>query len=105
MSGRRPLFRSPKFAEGMTSDAIEESGEKVCMFAIGRGNGAGRRFESVPEDANEPIDISILKPGRTTAITLFQKICQSLFSEGDLRAIGYPPRNEHSGGVCAGSIT
>src|ERR1700720_950218 len=80
MSGRRPLFRSPKFAEGMTSDAIEESGEKVCMFAIGRGNGAGRRFESVPEDANEPIDISILKPGRTTAITLFQKKYVSHYS-------------------------
>jgi len=47
------------------------------MFAIGRGNGAGRRFESVPEDANEPIDISILKPGKRTAKTtakmLFQK--------------------------------
>jgi hypothetical protein len=61
------LFRSPKFADGMTSEAIEESGLKVCIFAMGRGSGKARRFESVPGDANEPSDISILKPGSTAA--------------------------------------
>jgi hypothetical protein len=40
---------------------------KVCIFAMGRGSGMARRFESVSGDANEPSDISILKPGSTTA--------------------------------------
>ena len=51
------MFRSPKLADGMTSEAIEESGLKVCMFAIGRKSGVARRFESVTGDANEPSDI------------------------------------------------
>jgi hypothetical protein len=72
MSGKRPLFRSPKFAEGITSEAIEESGEKVFMLAFGRGSGTARRFESEPTDANEPDDIELLKPGRRTAIVRFQ---------------------------------
>ncbi|MGC1554430.1 MAG: hypothetical protein WA806_16775, partial [Bradyrhizobium sp.] len=70
MSGKRPLFRSPKFAEGMTSEAIEVSGVKLCIFAIGRGNGVARRFESM--GTNEPSDISLLKPGKTAAINFFQ---------------------------------
>ncbi len=89
MSGRRPLFRSPKFADGMTSEAIEVSGVKVCMFAIGRGSGVARRFESVTADANEPSDISILKPGKRTAINFFQENLNTiLFSLGNRRAIG-----------------
>src|SRR5487761_260192 len=74
MSGTRPLFRSPKLAEGMTSDAIEVSGVKIFIFAIGRGSGVARRFESEPGDANEPIDISILKPGKRTALANFQNV-------------------------------
>jgi hypothetical protein len=58
MSGARALFLSPQFGEGMTSEAIEESGVKVFMFDWSRGSGAARRFESVPADANEPDDIS-----------------------------------------------
>src|ERR1700761_8024905 len=67
MSGKRPLFRSPKFGDGMTSEAIEESDVKVCMFAIGRKSGVARRFESASGEANEPSDIRGLKPGRRTA--------------------------------------
>src|SRR5579862_5736592 len=74
MSGRRPLLRSPKLADGMTSEAMEVSGVKVCMFAIGRGSGVARRFESVAGDANEPTDISKLKPGKRTAKVLIHKI-------------------------------
>src|SRR5271169_5124714 len=64
MSGRRPLFRSPKFGEGITSEAIEESGENVFIFARGRGSGTARRFESVPADANEPSAIWIAQTGQ-----------------------------------------
>ena len=84
MSGKRPLFRSPKFAEGMTSEAIEESGVKVCISAMGRGSGVKRRFESI--DVNEPSDISILKPGGSTAKTdgnnFFSTNTSSLLSAG-----------------------
>jgi hypothetical protein len=58
----------------MTSDAIEVSGVKIFMFAIGRGSGVARRFESESLVANEPIDISILKPGKTTATVNFQNV-------------------------------
>jgi hypothetical protein len=68
------LFRSPKFAEWMTSDAIEVSGVKIFIFAIGLGSGVARRLESGPADANEPIDISILKPGSTTATANFRNV-------------------------------
>src|SRR5882724_6387365 len=37
MSGRRPLFRSPWFGDGMTSEAIEESGLNVFMLALAPG--------------------------------------------------------------------
>jgi hypothetical protein len=37
------------------------------MFALALGSGAARRFESNPTDANEPIDMGQLKPGRRTA--------------------------------------
>jgi hypothetical protein len=72
MLGRRPLFRSPKFGEGMTSEATEESGENVFMFEYSCGSGAERRFESEPADANEPNDMEWLKPGRRTATVSFQ---------------------------------
>src|SRR3569832_2984690 len=100
MSAIRPLFRSPKFAEGITSEAIEESGVKVCMFAIGRGSGVARRLESVPEDANEPIDLSILKTGRTTATAYFQNI-PPLFSRVVGFAFSLPDSAEHFGQLCA----
>jgi hypothetical protein len=37
MSATRPLFRSPWFGDGMTSDAIEEFGVKVFMSALETG--------------------------------------------------------------------
>src|SRR5579871_2072822 len=76
MSGTRPLFLSPKLADGMTSEAIEESGLNVCMFAIGRGSGAAPRFESVTGDANEPSVISILKSRQYGGSGNFQNIWQ-----------------------------
>src|SRR5476651_1194182 len=51
----------------MTSEAIEESGVNVFMFALALGRGTARRFESKPTDANEPSDIGQVKPGRRTA--------------------------------------
>ena len=47
MSGCRPPLRSPKFAEGMTSDAIDESGVKSGSSAQPLGIGSARgRFDS-----------------------------------------------------------
>src|SRR5579864_8182629 len=83
MSGRRPLFRSPKFADGMTSEAIEVSGVKVFISAIGRGNGVARRFESVL--LVPPSDISILKPGKRTAINFFQRNLSTILPPYSLR--------------------
>jgi hypothetical protein len=41
----------------MTSEAIDESGVNVFMFALVLGSGTARRFESNPTDANEPSGI------------------------------------------------
>jgi hypothetical protein len=41
----------------MTSEAIEESGVNVFMFALILGSGTVGRLESKPEDANEPSGI------------------------------------------------
>jgi hypothetical protein len=51
----------------MTSEAIEESGVNVFMFALALGSGTARRLESRPVDANEPSGIGQLKPGKRTA--------------------------------------
>src|SRR6202048_4579039 len=56
----------------MTSEAIDKSGVNVFMFALARGIGRARgRFESKPTDANEPIGIGQIKPGRRTATSAF----------------------------------
>src|SRR5664279_1003058 len=74
MSGKRPLFRSPKLTDGITSDAIEESGVNVFISELPRGIGRARwRFESNPAGANEPSDIGLLKPGRRTAKSRLQR--------------------------------
>src|SRR5579872_4910729 len=103
MSGWRFWFRSPKFAEAMTSEAIEVSGVKVCIFAIGRGSGMARRFESL--DANEPGGISILKPGETTAIEFFKN--NVLHYSLPMSAAQSPAgvSGVHFGRVCAERIT
>src|ERR1700759_4875585 len=73
MSGLRPLLRSPKLADGMTSETTEESGVNVFMFALPLGVGrARRRFRSGLAAANEPASIGQLKPGGTTAKLRFQ---------------------------------
>ncbi|WP_229176564.1 hypothetical protein [Bradyrhizobium ivorense] len=62
MSGWRPLARSPKFTDGITSEAIEESGVNVFNSATPFGTGRVRcRFESPLEDEDEPEAISSLK--------------------------------------------
>src|ERR1700761_8684353 len=54
MSGARPLFRSPQFGDGITSEAIEESGLNVFMFAFSRGAGSARwRFESTLSEISD----------------------------------------------------
>src|SRR4051812_24207050 len=69
MSGRRPLLRSPKFGDGMTSETTEESGVNVCMSALPFGIGRARkRFESNPPDTNEPECIGRPKTGKRTTI-------------------------------------
>jgi hypothetical protein len=68
------MFRSPKFGDGTTSEAIDESGLNVFMFALSRGTGTARRFESVPADADEPINMGTPKPGSTTAMSFFQRL-------------------------------
>jgi hypothetical protein len=75
------------------------------MFAIGRGSGVARRFESVPVVANEPSDISILKPGKTAAKNFRLKNTSSLSSAGARHAIGYRELDEHFDRVCAERIT
>src|SRR3954453_17354374 len=76
MSGARSLARSPKLADGITSETTEESGVNGCMSALPFGSGSGRRrFFSEPTDANEPCGIGQLKPGRrTAAIFLFGEL-------------------------------
>src|ERR1700754_4078511 len=72
MSAARSLARSPKLADGMTSETTEESGVNGFMSALPLGSGSGRRrFESEPTDADEPCSIGQLKPGRRTAAILF----------------------------------
>src|ERR1700716_1692793 len=56
----------------MTSEAIEESGVNVFMFALALGSGTARRLDSKPTDANEPSAIGLVKPGRRTAKLRFQ---------------------------------
>src|ERR1700722_15261504 len=58
----------------MTSEAIEESGVNVFMFALALGSGAPVRWRLVssPAGANELSDIGLLKPGRRTATVRFQ---------------------------------
>src|SRR3954451_1047643 len=76
MSAARSLARSPKLADGMTSETTEESGVNGCMSALPLGSGSGRRrFFSEPTDADEPCGIGQLKPGkRTAAIVFFGKL-------------------------------
>src|SRR4051794_13951687 len=67
MSGRRPLLRSPKFGDGMTSETTEESGVNVFMSALPLGIGRARkRFESIPPETNEPECIGRPKTGKRT---------------------------------------
>src|SRR6187200_747028 len=87
----------------MTSEAIEESGVKVFMFALVLGSGTARRFESIPLDANEPGGIGQVNPGRRTAMSL-QGNPHLLFLY-DVGAIGASAAAAHFGRVCAGSIT
>src|SRR5476649_585294 len=105
MSGKRPLFRSPKFAEGMTSEAIEESGVNVFMSELPRGIGRARwRFVSNPAGANEPSDIGLLKPGRRTAKSRLQRGPRLLFLYDVRSAMRQRAAASHFGGVCAGRI-
>src|SRR4051794_32272070 len=68
MSGSRSLYLSPKLADGITSEAIDESGVNGFMLALAPGIGRARcRFELTLSDANEPKDITKLKPDRTNA--------------------------------------
>src|SRR5664279_4230863 len=106
MSGKRPLLRSPKLADGMTSEAIEESWVNVFMSELPRGIGRARwRFESNPAGANEPSDIGVLKPGRRTAKSRLQREPRLLFLYDVRRAMREPAVESHFGRVCAGSIT
>src|ERR1700722_6043406 len=106
MSGRRALFRSPWFGDGMTSEAIEESGVNVFIFALALGSGAARRsLESSPTGANEPSGIGQLKPGRRTAIVRFQSRLHPLFLSDAVGAMRQPVVASHFRRVCAGRIT
>ena len=88
----------------MTSEAIEESGVNVFMSALVLGSGTARRFESNPTDANEPIDIGKLKPGKRTAILRFQHE-RLLFLYPAIRAMRQRTAASHFVRVCAGSLT
>src|SRR3981081_4001657 len=88
----------------MTSEAIEESGVNVFMSALVLGSGTARRFESNPTDANEPIDIGKLKPGKRTAILRFQHQ-RLLFLYPAIRAMRQRTAASHFVRVCAGSLT
>src|SRR5690349_12114588 len=59
MSGTRSLFRSPKFADGITSETTDESG--VNAFAAGPSCGACWRFEADLSEAGEPGGMKISK--------------------------------------------
>src|SRR5579862_8569148 len=75
MSMPRPLLRSPKFGEGMTSEAIEVSGVKIFMFAAVFGIGSERsRFESDPSEGSEPEDIVQFKPAGERRIKPREKV-------------------------------
>jgi hypothetical protein len=89
----------------MTSEAIEESGVKVFIFALVLGSGTARRLESFPLDANEPGGIGQVKPGRRTAMVRLQDEPCLLFLYDVAGAIGEPAAASHFGRVCAGSIT
>src|SRR4030088_134466 len=89
----------------MTSEAIEESGVNVFMFALALGSGTARRFESNPTDANEPSGIGQIKPGRRTATVRRQPEPRLLFLHHAIRAMRELPAASHFGRVCAGSLT
>jgi hypothetical protein len=74
----------------MTSEAIDVSGVKVFIFVIGRGSGMACRCESGAVDTNEPDDISMLKPGKTTAKKIDPENASPLSFAGVRHAIGYP---------------
>jgi hypothetical protein len=68
------LARSPKLADGMTSETTDESGTNVFILALPLGVGrARRRFVSDPAAANEPESMGQLKPGGRTAMVRFQQ--------------------------------
>src|ERR1700688_899811 len=89
----------------MTSDAIEESGVNVFMFALALGSGTARRLESNPADANEPSGIGQVKPVRRTAKLRFQDGPRLLFLYDVIRAMREPAAASHFVRGCAGSIT
>ena len=100
----RPLFRSPKFADGMTSEAIEESGLKDLHIR----NGA----EAAGWCA--PLRISTGRCERTERHINTQtgqhdgkylEYIPTLFSDVDLYAIWWPFRYQQFGHVCAERIT
>src|SRR4029077_6180821 len=70
----------------MTSEAIDESGENVFIFATGLGSGTARRLESESADANEPSGIGWLKPGRRTAIVRFKTDCHYSFMKSSAQS-------------------
>src|SRR5664279_2652113 len=103
MSGKRPLLRSPKLTDGMTSEAIEESGVNVFMSELPRGIGRARwRFESNPAGANELSDIGLLKPGRRTAKSRLQRGPRLLFVYDVRSAMREQAVASHFAGVCSG---
>src|SRR5581483_6274943 len=99
MSGARPLFRSPQFGDGITSEAIEESGLNVFMFAFSRGAGSARwRFESTRSEVSD--------------MGHFKTDWQATIQDRAITIPSWPgPRNHTIGlchniaGVCAGRIT
>src|SRR5947207_14733824 len=89
----------------MTSEAIDESGVNVFIFAFGLGSGTARRFESKPPDANEPSDMGQLKPGRRTAALAFSTIHRLLFLYRVPGAMRQPVAASDFVRLCAGRIT
>jgi len=74
MLGMRPLFPSPKFGEGMTSDTTDESGMNFSISRLALGIGRARcRLVSDPTDVNERNDMQPLKTGETTTPRGFSK--------------------------------
>jgi hypothetical protein len=80
----------------MTSEAIDESGVNVFMFALALGSRTARRFESNPTDANEPSGTGQVKPGRRTATVHFHDEPR-LFLYDVIRAIREPAAASHFG--------